>query len=75
MFYFFFTKEHKNFGRLPFTISIYCLVLELQSFEDVKIKAKSMDSKHAILVTSHTLNKYSLDSKTTISSNLPIRTN
>ena len=38
------------------------LALELQSFEDAKIKAKSTDMKHAILVTSHTLNKYLLDS-------------
>ena len=46
--------------------SVSYLVLELQSFEDAKIKAKSMDTKHAILVMSHTLNKYSMDSKTTI---------
>ena len=46
--------------------SVSYLVLELQSFEDAKIKAKSMDTKHAILVMSYTLNKYSMDSKTTI---------
>ena len=32
------------------------LVLELKSFEDAKVKAKSMDMKHVILVMSHTLN-------------------
>ena len=42
--------------------SISYLVLELQSFEDAKIKAKGTDTKHAILVTSHILNKYSSDS-------------
>ena len=38
------------------------IVVELQSFKDAKIKAETTDTKHAILVTSHTLNKYSLDS-------------
>ena len=41
-----------------YRFSISYLVLELQSFKDAKIK----DTKHAILVTSHTLNKYLLDS-------------
>ena len=69
-------KEHKKIGRLPFTgFSISYLVPELQSFEDAKIKAESTDTKHAIPVTSHTLNKYSLDSEATISPNLPVRTN
>ena len=61
-FLFFLTKEHKKLEDccLPFPISY--LVLELRSFEDAKIKVKSTDMKHEILVTSHTLNKYSLDS-------------
>ena len=60
---FFLTKEHKKLRRLPFTVCQYLiLVLELQSFEDAKNKAKSTHTKHAILVTSHTLNKYQLDS-------------
>ena len=63
-FLFFLTKEHKKLEdcHLPFlNINIY-LVLELQSSKDAKIKAKSMNTKHAILVISHTLNKYSLGS-------------
>ena len=61
------TKEHKkNWKTAVYRFSISYLVLELQSFEDAKIKAKSTDMKHAILVTSHTLNKYSSDSYTTI---------
>ena len=74
-FLFFLMKEHKKLEdcRLPF-LNIY-LVLELQSFEDAKIKAKSTDTTHAILVTSHTFNKYSLDSQATLSPNLAIRTN
>ena len=56
----FLTKEHKKLEDYHFSISY--LVLELQSFEDAQIKAKSTDTKYAILVTSHTLNKYSLDS-------------
>ena len=62
-FLFFLTKEHKRIGKTAvYRFSMSYLVLELQSFEDAKIKAKSTDKKHAILVTSHTLNKYSLDS-------------
>ena len=59
---FFLAKEHKNWKTALYHFSISYLVLELQSVEDAKIKAKSTDTKHAILVTSHTLNKYSLDS-------------
>ena len=72
-FLFFLTKEHKKTAVYRFSISY--LVIEIQSFEDPKIKAKSTDTKHVILVTSHTLNKYSLDSQATISPNLPVRTN
>ena len=62
-FLFFLTKEHKkNWKTATYRFSISYLVLELQSFEDAKIKAKRTDTKHAILVTLHTLNKYSLDS-------------
>ena len=63
-FLFFITKEHKRIERLPFTISQY--LIWFQSYKTLKmlfkIKAKSTDTKHAILVMSHTLNKYSLDS-------------
>ena len=71
--YFFLRKSIKKWKTA--VISISYLVLDLQSFEDAKSKAKSTDTKHAILVTSHTLNKYSLDSQATISPNLPVRTN
>ena len=57
----FFLTFIKNWKTAVYRFSISYLVLELQSFEDAKIKAKSTDTKHAILVTSHTLNKYSLD--------------
>ena len=65
IFYFFLRESTKNLEDccLPF-LSI--LVLELKSFEDAKVKAKSMDTKDVILVMSHTLNKYSMDFKTTI---------
>ena len=65
IFYFFLWKSTKNLDDccLPF-LSI--LVLELKSFEDAKVEAKSMDTKDVILVMSHTLNKYSVDFKTTI---------
>ena len=65
----------KNWKTAVYRFSISYLVLELQSFEDAKIKAKSTDTTDAILVTSHTLNKYSLDSQATVSPNLAIRTN
>ena len=74
-FYFFLRKSIKNWKIAVDRFSISYLVLELQSFEDAKIKAKSTNKKHAILVTSHTLNKYSLDSQATIFPNLPVRTN
>ena len=58
----FLTKEHKkNWKTAVYRFSISYLVPELQSFENAKIKAKSTDTKPAILVTSHTLNKYLLD--------------
>ena len=65
IFYFFLRESTKNLEDccLPF-LSI--LVLELKSFEDAKVKAKSIDTKDVILVMSHTLNKYSMDFKTTI---------
>ena len=59
----FLRKSTKNWNTVVYRFSISYLVLELQNFEDAKIKAKSTDTKHAILVTSHTLNKYSLDSQ------------
>ena len=61
-FYFVLRRSIKNWKTAVYRFSISYLVLELNSFEDAKIKAKSTDMKHAILVTSHTLNKYSLDS-------------
>ena len=57
-FIFFLRKSIKNWKIAVYRFSISYVVLELQSFEDAKIKAESMDTKHAILVTSHTLNKY-----------------
>ena len=57
-FYCFLQKGIKNWKTAVYCFSISYLVLELQSFEDAKINAKSKDKKHAILVTSHTLNKY-----------------
>ena len=46
--------------RLPF---LYVLLSSgVKNLEDAKIKAKSTDTKHAFLVTSQPLNKYSLDS-------------
>ena len=75
-FLFFLTKKHKkNWKTAVYRFSISYLVLELQSFEDAKIKAKSTDTTHPIVVTSHTLNKYSLNSQATVSPNLAIRTN
>ena len=61
-FIFSYERALKNWKTVIYRFSISYLVLELQSFEDAKIKAKATDTKHAILVTSHTLNKYSLDS-------------
>ena len=61
-FLFFLTKEHKNWKTAVYRFSVSYLVVELQNFEDAIIKAKRTDTKHAICVTSHTLNKYSLDS-------------
>ena len=61
-FLFFLRKSIKNWKTAVYRFSISYLVLELQSFEDAIIKAKSMDTKDAILVTSQTLNKYSLNS-------------
>ena len=64
-FLFFLTKEHKNWKTTIYHFSVhvsYLIVPELQSLEEAKIKAKSTNTKHAILVMSHTLNKYSLDS-------------
>ena len=59
IFLFFLTKDHKKTWKTAFyRFSMSYLVLELQSFEDAKLKAKSTDTKHPILVTSHTLNKY-----------------
>ena len=60
-FLFFYERALINWKTAIYCFSISSLVLELQSFEDAKIKAKITDTKHAILVTSHTLNKYSLD--------------
>ena len=73
----FFLKKRalKKLKIAIYGFSISYLVPELQSFEDAKIKAKSTNTQHAILVTSQTLNKYSVDSETTISPNLSIRTN
>ena len=51
---------------IAYHFSVSYLVPELKSLEDAKVKAKSMDTKHVILVMSHTLNKYSMDFKTTI---------
>ena len=45
----FLTKEHKSWKTAVYRFSIAHLVPELQSFEDAKIKAKSTDTKHAIL--------------------------
>ena len=55
---FFLRKSSKNRKTAVYRFSISYLVLALQSFEDAKIKAESTDTKHALLVTSHTLNKY-----------------
>ena len=74
-FLFFLRKSIKNWKTAVYRFSVSYLVLELQSFEDAKIKAKSKDTTPAILVTSHTLNKCSLDSQATVSPNLAIRTN
>ena len=60
--FFSYERAFKNWKTAVYRFSISYLVLELQSFEDAKIKAKSTDTKHAILVTSHTLNKCSSDS-------------
>ena len=59
-------RVQKIWKTVVYHFSASYLVLELKSFEDVKVKAKSMDTKHVILVMSHTLNKYSMDFKTTI---------
>ena len=66
-------KEHKKLEdcRLPFLNILF----GSKSFEDAKIKAKSTDMTDVILVTSYTLNKYSLDSQATVSPNLANRTN
>ena len=64
--FFSYERVYKIWKTAVYHFSVSYLVLELQSFEDAKIKAKSMDTKHAILVMSHTLNKYSVDSETTI---------
>ena len=60
--FFSYERALKSWKTAVNRFSISYLVLELQSFEDDKIKARSTDTKHAILVTSHILNKYSLDS-------------
>ena len=65
-------KRNFLFFLAVYRFSISYLVLELQSCEDAKLKTKSMDTKHAILVPSHTLNKYSLDTIATIFPDLPI---
>ena len=66
-FLFFLMKEYKKIWKtVVYHFSVSYLVLELNSFEDAKVKAKSMDTKHVILVMSHILNKYSMDFKTTI---------
>ena len=39
-FFFFLMKEHKNWKTAVYRFSRSYLVLELQSFEDAKIKAK-----------------------------------
>ena len=49
-FLFFLSKEHKNWKTVVYRFSISRLVLQLQSFEDAKIKAKSTDTKHAIII-------------------------
>ena len=47
-------RANKNWKTAVYRFSISSLVLELQNFEDSKIKAKTTDTKHAILVMSHT---------------------
>ena len=59
-------RVQKIWKTVVYHFSASYLVLELKSFEDAKVKAKSMDTKHVILVMSNTLNKYSMDFKTTI---------
>ena len=44
IFHFFLRKSTKNWTTAVYRFSISYLVLELQSFEDAKIKAKSKDS-------------------------------
>ena len=51
----------RSWKTAVYRFSISYLVLELQSFEDDKIKAEITDAKLSFLVTSHTLNKYSVD--------------
>ena len=61
-FIFSYERALQNWKTVVYRFSISYLVLELQSFEDAKIKAKSTDRKHPILVTSRILNKHSVDS-------------
>ena len=58
-FYFYLRKSIKIWKTAVYHFSISYLVLQLQSFEDAKIKAESADTKHATL---QTLNKHLLDS-------------
>ena len=64
--FFSYERVQKIWKTVVYHFSVSYLVLELKSFADAKVKAKSMDTKHVILVMSHTLNKYSMDFKTTI---------
>ena len=65
-FIFSYERVQKIWKTAVYHFSVSYLVLELKSFENAKVKAKSMDMKHVILVMSHTLNNYSMDFKTTI---------
>ena len=55
------TKEQKKLEDCR-SVFLNILFSSRITVEDAKISAKSTDAKHAILVTSHTLNQYSLDS-------------
>ena len=57
MFYFCLRKSIQNWKTSVYRFSISYLVLVLQSFADAKIKAKRTEMKHAILLTSLTLNR------------------